>query len=241
VDNISGSILIVDDDPGFRELVSVLCARAGYACVEAGSREEALTEASRVRPDAVLLDVMLGETSGFQVCRELRSAFGEQLPIIFLSGERADAHDRVAGLLLGADDYVTKPIEPDELLARVQRAVTRSTSSQDRSSNGANGAATRLTPRERGVLTLLAQGLGTEQIAERLYISPKTVSTHVQRMLAKLHIHSRAEAVAFAYREGLVEDVSAHAFAVSGRKRSARVQPHGSHDLSSVREQSPLV
>jgi len=243
VDNTCGSILIVDDDPGFRELVSVLCARAGYACVEAGSREEALTEANRARPDAVLLDVMLGETSGLQVCRELRSAFGEQLPIIFLSGERADAHDRVAGLLLGADDYVTKPIEPDELLARVQRAVTRSTSSEDRSSNGrsSNGNGTGLTPRERGVLTLLAQGLGTEQIAEQLYISPKTVSTHVQRMLAKLHLHSRAEAVAFAYREGLVEDVSAHAFVVSGRKRSARAQRHSSHGLSAGREQSPLV
>jgi DNA-binding NarL/FixJ family response regulator len=212
MDNTCGSILIVDDDPDFRELVSLLCARVGYACVEAGSREEALTEANRARPAAVLLDVMLGESSGYQVCRELRSAFGEQLPIIFLSGERADAHDRVAGLLLGADDYVLKPIEPEELLARVQRAVTRSTSSEGRRSNG---AATRLTPRERGVLTLLAQGLGTEQIAERLYISPKTVSTHVQRVLAKLDIHSRAEAVAFAYREGLVEDVSAHLLAAS--------------------------
>jgi DNA-binding NarL/FixJ family response regulator len=211
MDNTSGSILIVDDDPGFRELVSVLCARAGYACVEAGSREEALTAANRARPDAVLLDVMLGGTSGYQVCRELRSAFGEQLPIIFLSGERADAQDRVAGLMLGADDYVTKPFEPDELLARVQRAVARSKSSPERSSNG---AATRLTTRERGVLTLLAEGLGTQQIAERLYISPKTVSTHVQRVLTKLDIHSRAEAVAFAYREGLIEDVSAHSLSL---------------------------
>jgi DNA-binding NarL/FixJ family response regulator len=61
------------------------------------------------------------------------------------------------------------------------------------------------------VLTLLAEGLGTNAIAARLYISPKTVGTHVQRILAKLDMHSRAEAVAFAYREGLVEDVSANA------------------------------
>jgi DNA-binding NarL/FixJ family response regulator len=66
------------------------------------------------------------------------------------------------------------------------------------------------------VLSLLAQGLGTDEISERLYISPKTVGTHVQRILAKLDIHSRAEAVAFAYREGLVEDVSAHALADFG-------------------------
>ena len=90
--------------------------------------------------------------------------------------------------------------------ARVQRAIARS-SSDDRQSNG---AASRLTPRERDVLTLLADGLDTEAISTRLYISPKTVGTHVQRILTKLDVHSRAAAVAFAYREGLVEDVSAH-------------------------------
>ena len=206
MDGTCGSILIVDDDPTFRELVSVLCDRAGHSCVSVGSAEEALATATRERPDVVLLDVMLGGTSGYQVCRDLREHFGEQLPIIFLSGARTDPLDRIAGLLLGGDDYLMKPIEPDELLARVQRAVTRSTSSEHRS----NDAAERLTPRERDVLTLLAQGLGTEAISDRLYISRKTVSTHIQRMLAKLGMHSRAEAVAFAYREGLAEDVSAH-------------------------------
>jgi DNA-binding NarL/FixJ family response regulator len=210
MDGTSGSILIVDDDPDFRELVAVLCERAGFACAEAETREEALDSVTRKRPDVVLLDVMLGRTSGYQVCRELRDQFGEQLPIIFLSGARTAASDRIAGLLLGGDDYITKPIEPEELLARVQRAVVRSRSGED---SVTNGAGARLTPREREVLTLLAEGLGTEEICERLYISPKTVGTHVQRILAKLDLHSRAEAVAFAYREGLVEDVSAHALA----------------------------
>jgi DNA-binding NarL/FixJ family response regulator len=213
MDNTCGSILIIDDDPDFRELVSVLCHRAGYACVDAETREEALEAARAERPDVVLLDVMLGRTSGYQVCRELREQFGEQLPIIFLSGARTDASDRVAGLLLGGDDYITKPFEPEELLARVRRAVARSTS---RDHDTPHGAGARLTPREREVLTLLSEGLRTEEISDRLYISPKTVSTHVQRMLAKLGLHSRAEAVAFAYREGLVEDVSAHALAGSG-------------------------
>jgi DNA-binding NarL/FixJ family response regulator len=213
MNSISGSLLIIDDDPAFRELVSVLCARAGYDCVEAATGEEALLAASRERPDVVLLDVKLGATSGYQVCRDLRAEFGEQLPIIFVSGARTDASDRVAGLLLGADDYVSKPIDADELFARVQRALTRSAASEPRD---ADGAAARLTPRERDVLTLLAEGLGTHAISERLYISPKTVGTHVQRILAKLDMHSRAEAVAFAYREGLVEDVSAHALAGSG-------------------------
>jgi DNA-binding NarL/FixJ family response regulator len=217
VDNRGRSILIVDDDPDFRELVSVLCGRVGYSCVEAESRSDALAAASLERPDVVLLDVMLAGTSGYQICRELREEFGEQLPIIFLSGARTAASDRVAGLLLGADDYLTKPIDPEELLARVQRAMARSTSDNPQFS----GAAARLTPRERDVLTLLADGLDTEGISKRLYISPKTVGTHVQRILMKLDVHSRAAAVAFAYREGLVEDVSAHGPAVPVRATSA--------------------
>jgi DNA-binding NarL/FixJ family response regulator len=199
-----GPILIVDDDQPFRELVSVLLERAGYVSAEAASGEEALGVVRRGRPCAVLLDVQLDGMSGYVLCRELRDQFGEQLPIIFLSGARIEASDRVAGLLIGADDYMTKPLDPDELLARVRRAVTRSEAA-DRASNGPPiGAASRLTPRERDVLRLLAEGLSTDAIAEELFISPKTVGTHVQRMLAKLDMHSRGEAVAFAYREGLV-------------------------------------
>ena len=209
-------ILIVDDDNPFRALVSVLLRRAGYVAVEAANGEEAFAAVNEERPAAVLLDVQLDGTSGYAICRELRQQFGEQLPIIFVSGVRVEASDRVAGLLIGADDYLTKPLDPDELLARVGRALTRSEAAE-RSSNGASAdAASRLTPRELDVLRLLAEGLGTDAIAKRLYISPKTVGTHVQRMLAKLDMHSRAEAVAFAYREGLVEDVSTHALAGSG-------------------------
>jgi len=200
-----GPILIVDDDQPFRELVTVLLERAGYVSAEAASGEEALGAVRRRRPSAVLLDVQLDGMSGYALCRELRDQFGEQLPIIFLSGARIEASDRVAGLLIGADDYMTKPLDPDELLARVRRALTRSEAADRASDEPPMGAASRLTPRERDVLTLLAEGLSTEAIAKKLFISPKTVGTHVQRMLAKLDIHSRAEAVAFAYREGVVE------------------------------------
>ena len=208
----SGTILIVDDDPDFRELVSAVCRRGGYTPVEADTREEVLALAKGERPDAVLLDVKLGATSGYQVCRELREEFGEHLPILFVSGARTDASDRVAGLLLGGDDYLTKPIDSDELLARVGRALTRAGSSQ----NGNGGqAAARLTPRERDVLALLAQGLATAAISDELHLSPKTVGTHVQRILTKLDVHSRAGAVGVAYREGLIGDVSAHGPAVA--------------------------
>ena len=211
-----GFILIVDDDRPFCELVSVLLERAGYSSVKATSGEEALAAARRQRPAAVLLDIQLQGMSGYAICRELRDQFGEQLPIIFLTGARTEPSDLVAGLLIGADDYMTKPLDPDELLARVKRAVTRSAAGERSSDVPMTEAVSRLTPREREVLGLLAEGLDTGAIAETLYISPKTVGTHVQRILAKLDMHSRAEAVAFAYREGLVEDVSAHALVGPG-------------------------
>lgn len=212
VNDNRGSVLIVDDDPALRELVSALCRGAGHVCYEAAGAEEALSMATMgERPDVVLLDVRLGDGSGYQICRDLRGLFQDTVSIIFMSGERTDSSDKIAGLLLGADDYITKPFEPDELLARVSRAVTRSSSAEPSAAGGA-----RLTPREREVLSLLAGGEGTKAISARLHISPKTVSTHVQRMLVKLDLHSRAEAVAFAYREGLVEKPRSDTVAVPG-------------------------
>jgi two-component system, LuxR family, response regulator FixJ len=216
-----GSILIVDDDAAFRQMLALLFSRAGYMAAEAANADEAFAAAGRKRPTAVLLDVQLEGTSGYAICRELREQFGEQLPIFFLSGARVEASDRVAGLMIGADDYMTKPLDPDELLARVRRAVTRVEAARRPTGGPSAGAASRLTPRERDVLGLLAEGLSTDAIAARLYISPKTVGTHVQRILAKLELHSRAEAVAFAFREGLIGEVSAHALTSAETPTSA--------------------
>jgi DNA-binding NarL/FixJ family response regulator len=200
-----GLILIADDDAGFRALVSALCLRAGYVCVEAASGAEALSAALAERPDVVLIDVDLGEPSGYEVCRELRNRFGQNMPIIFISGTRTETYDRVAGFLLGADDYVTKPFEPEELMARVRRAITRTT----RPEQTPPSEKFRLTPREHEILRLFAEGLGTQSVSDRLQISTKTVSSHTQRLLPKLGVHSRTEAVALAYREGLFEIASA--------------------------------
>src|SRR5947207_4719821 len=120
-------VLVVDDDPSFRTLVRTLLERAGMRVVEAVDGDEALAALEPTAPHLVLLDVMLPRTSGYEVFRELRDRCGETLPIIFISGERVDAHDRVAGLLLGADDYIVKPFDPDELIARVRRPLGRRT------------------------------------------------------------------------------------------------------------------
>jgi two-component system, NarL family, nitrate/nitrite response regulator NarL len=196
-----GSILIVDDDGNYRAFVSSILGRVGYGTREASSGEEALSSIRRERPSCVLLDVLLPGVTGYAVCRELRDEYGEGLPIIFVTGERTAAGDRVAGLLLGADDYVVKPFDPDELLARVRRLIVRSQLAGQR--EGDQVRTFGLTNRERAIVMRLADGMGQKAIAAELVISPKTVATHIQRILAKLGVHSRAEAVAVAHREGL--------------------------------------
>jgi DNA-binding NarL/FixJ family response regulator len=213
-------VLVVDNDPLFRASVREPLERAGFDVVEADDGEAALAAATRRKPDVVLLDVCLPGASGYEVCHELRDRFGDTLGIIFVSGERIESIDRVSGLLLGADDYVVKPFDPDELLARV-RTVVRRLSKPRKSSSGnghgngngnGNGHATgsraaadaELTPRELEVLELLAEGLTQTEIARQLVISPRTVGTHIQNVLGKLDVHSRAQAVALAHRMDFV-------------------------------------
>jgi len=191
-----GWILIVDEDEDCLALVSSLLTRIGFETREASGGIEALDAVGAGRPLLVILAVELADVSGYEVCRELRDRFGQELPIVFLSATRVESYDRAGGILLGADDYVVKPFDPDELLARVRRLAARGerrpTADYD------------LTPREREVLRLLADGVGQDEIAVRLFISSKTVATHIQRVLAKLGVHSRAHAVAVAHREQLV-------------------------------------
>jgi DNA-binding NarL/FixJ family response regulator len=204
---VGDGVLVVDNDPLFRAFVREQLERAGFEVVEAEDGGAALEAVARARPELVLLDVCLPRASGYEVCRELRDRFGDSLGIIFVSGERIESIDRVSGLLIGADDYVVKPFDPDELLARVRTVLRRvATPRANRKGDAlASGIAdAELTPRELEVLQLLAEGLTQTQIARRLVISPRTVGTHIQNLLGKLDVHSRAQAVALAHRMGLV-------------------------------------
>jgi DNA-binding NarL/FixJ family response regulator len=192
-----GPVLVADGDDACRALVTALLARIGYSTIEATDGYEALALTHSERPSLVLLDVELSGITGYETCRELRDRFGTGLPIVFLSGTRIEPLDRIAGLLIGADDYVVKPFEPDELLARVRALLRRRYDTNAAEPN--NGPAVNgLTPRERQVLDLLAAGHSQDQIAGELFITRKTVATHIQRVLAKLGVHSRAQAVALA-------------------------------------------
>jgi DNA-binding NarL/FixJ family response regulator len=196
--------LIVDGDRDYRAFVTEALKRAGYAMHYVSTGEQAMKFARKRRPAAVIIDVVLPGATGYEICRELREEHGEHLPIVFVSSESAEPADRVVGLLIGGDDYLVRPIDPDELNARLRRLITRAATPRTDSTPRA-GTFSALTTRENEVLRLLAHGLTQEQIAQELEISPATVGTHIQRVLGKLDVHSRTQAVALAYREGLVE------------------------------------
>lgn len=193
-----GAFLVADDDSRFRAYVSGLLERAGYTVLEAETTERTLEVAREKLPQVVLLDIHLPELGGYEVFQTLRDEFGERLAIAFLTGTRTESFDRSAGLLLGADDYIVKPFEPDEFLARMRTLLRHARPETPLQTFD-------LTSRELEVLRLLAEGLEQGEIAHRLVISPKTVGRHIEHILAKLDVHSRSQAVALAYRHNLVE------------------------------------
>jgi DNA-binding response OmpR family regulator len=193
-------ILIVEDDSTVCDLVAEVLQRAGFQTETAQTGDEALDAVGARKPTLVLLNVRLPDMSGYTVCRALRDQRPDSMPIIFMSGERTEWFDRVGGLLLGADDYIVVPFVPDELVARVRTLLRRSDRPIREGPPRSN-----LTARESEVLRLLADGLSQADIAGRLFISSKTVATHIEHILEKLEVRSRAQAVAFAYREGLLE------------------------------------
>jgi DNA-binding NarL/FixJ family response regulator len=144
--------------------------------------------------DLLVLDGMLPGIDGLGLLAALRQS--KHTPVLMLTA-RVRIEDRVRGLQSGADDYLVKPFAPDELLARLRCVRRRSAPPGPASAGG-------LTPREHEVLTLLAGGADQLEIAERLVLSESTVGKHIERILEKLGVHSRAQAVAAAYRQALV-------------------------------------
>jgi DNA-binding NarL/FixJ family response regulator len=188
--------------------------RLGYDARPTPSADELLERLGSERPSLAIVEVELeGPVNGLEVMRQLHERFGAELPVILVSENRTDPLDRTAGLMLGADDYLAKPLDSGELLARIRRSLRRATPKTNGNGNR-NGHRDEpsLSPREREILTLLAEGRTQSQIAAALVISSKTVATHIQHILAKLGVHTRAQAVSAAFQRGLVEpDVQAHA------------------------------
>jgi DNA-binding NarL/FixJ family response regulator len=193
------TVLIADQEASSRALLSSVLRNAGYETLEAEAGDEALELARATAPGAAILEIPLPGLSGYEVCAALKVEFGPDMPVIFLTGSRTEPYDRVAGLLLGADDYVTKPYVAGELLVRLRNLLHR------RADPDASRFARRLTKREHEVLALMAEGLQHDEIGQRLFISPKTVGTHVEHILRKLGARGRAQAIAIAYHHRILQ------------------------------------
>jgi DNA-binding NarL/FixJ family response regulator len=201
-----GTILVVDGDDATRVAMARVATRLGCEVSAAENADLALERLDALEPTAAVVGVELpGAISGFEVMHALHERFGGDLPVLLVSAERTSALDRTAGLMLGADDYLAKPLDEGELLARVRRSLRRAGTNGNGHANDEKDGDLGLSPREREILALLAEGKAQREIASALVISEKTVSTHIQHLLAKLGVHSRAQAVAAAYRLGLVE------------------------------------
>jgi DNA-binding NarL/FixJ family response regulator len=210
-------ILIVDDDIILRTAVIRYLQNRGYVVQDASSGVEGLAMFEQNPPDLVVSDVMMPEMDGFEFCRRLRATrSGQLVPFIFLSG-RKEVDDRVQGHQIGADDYLVKPFEPKELVAKIEAQLERSRRihseivrliqqsnaiSTETSANSLNPIPLPLTPAEEKVFWEVIQGYTNKQIGDRLFVSPRTVQTHLSNILSKLQLENRSQLIRFAYEHG---------------------------------------
>jgi len=226
-------ILVVDDDRTLRTVLTRYLENQGYQVEQVSSGAEALIAVGKNPPDLVVSDVMMPEMDGLEFCRRLRGTpSGQLMPFIFLSG-KGELEDRIYGHSIGADDYLTKPVDPRELVAKIEAQLERSRrihseivrlmqlavgslSSEhspppltfeaaevsDTSVAEATPTPLPLTPAEERVFWEVIQGLTNKQISERLFISPRTVQTHLSSILNKLKLENRAQLIRFAYEQG---------------------------------------
>jgi DNA-binding response OmpR family regulator len=201
-------VLVADDDAHIVELVALYLRRGGYRVEPAYDGSEAIRKARELKPDLLVLDIMMPGEDGLQVCRALSRPGG--VPIIFLTARTSDV-DKIAGLRLGADDYVTKPFNPHELVARVD-AVLRRSGDREVASNGdvnrlgalvidsaartadMNGRRITLTPKEFDLLATMAGFPGVVLDRDQLldlvwgtsFYAARTVDVHVARLREKI-------------------------------------------------------
>ena len=222
-------VLIVDDDPAIREVICIALRRDGYDTVEAADGSAALAQFTVTAPDLVVLDIMLPELDGTDVCRSLRRQ--SAVPILFLSARDAEV-DRIVGLEIGGDDYLTKPFSPRELVARVRALLRRAARppplahSPDALTHGRlrldtetlrvtwDGHDVTLTATELGVLRTLMGRPGRvfsrDELMDHAYVtervvSDRTIDSHVRRVRAKFALLGAAPIEtlpAFGYRLG---------------------------------------
>ena len=211
------TVLIVEDEKNIVDILRFNLQRAGYQTLEAYDGEDGLAQAVSANPDLILLDVMLPKKNGFDVCRALRDQ-GSSVPVIILTA-REEETDKVLGLELGADDYITKPFDPVEVLARVKSQLRRYTLlgakpetapergiytvggvtlNEDAKSVTVDGESVSLTPLEFNILQLLIRSPGRIYSSSQIYElvwnenslgAETSVAVHIRHLRQKIEIN----------------------------------------------------
>ncbi|HEY9877621.1 MAG TPA: response regulator transcription factor [Leptolyngbyaceae cyanobacterium] len=225
-----GQVLLVDDEPGLREAVQAYLEDSGFSVQVAGNAQEGWELLQQQTPDVLISDVMMPQVDGYQFLKQVREDIRfKGLPVIFLTA-RGMTSDRIQGYNAGADAYLPKPFDPEELVAIVGNLIGRRAAQTPDSSevpdiammarqieeikemlkHRGGVAKTQspirvdLTPREQSVLDLVAEGLMNKEIARRLETSVRNVEKYVSRLFSKTGTNSRTELVRFALEHGLV-------------------------------------
>lgn len=193
-------LLLIDDDPNLILLVKDYLEFRGYAVITAENGREALMVLEQEIPDMIICDVMMPEMDGYTLVENVRQdPRTSWIPVLFLSA-KGQSSDRVRGLNTGADVYMVKPFEPEELVAQVESSLKQANRLIKYSATGTEIAPSiqvpfdvELTPTELKVVQFVARGMANREIAEQLKVSQRTIESHVSNMLGKTALHNRTE------------------------------------------------
>ncbi|NEP37900.1 MAG: response regulator transcription factor [Okeania sp. SIO2G4] len=194
-------LMLVDDDPNLILLVKDYLEFRGYQVTTAENGREALEKLENEIPELIICDVMMPEMDGYTLVQHIReNPATEWVPVLFLSA-KGQSQDRVKGLNTGADVYIVKPFEPEELVAQVESSLKQASRliKHQNSAMVSNGPKIKvrrnveLTPTELKVVQLVAQGMANRDIAQLMEVSQRTIESHVSNMLGKTGLHNRTE------------------------------------------------
>lgn len=196
----SKKLLLIDDDPNLILLVKDYLEFQGYDVVTAENGRDALEILEQQVPDMIICDIMMPEMDGYALVEKVRQDVRTNwIPVMFLSA-KGQSQDRVKGLNTGADVYMVKPFEPEELVAQVESSLKQAKRLMKQNTKAANEAPkiqvpqnVELTPTELRVVQLVAQGMANREIAEKLNVSQRTIESHVSNMLNKTNLNNRTE------------------------------------------------
>lgn len=204
------NLLLIDDDPNLILLVKDYLEFRGYNVVTAENGREALEILDDSVPDMIICDVMMPEMDGYSLVQHIRQEpTTNRIPVLFLSA-KGQSQDRVKGLNEGADVYMVKPFEPEELVAQVESSLNQIRRWEQGRPKGLDGGPTiqvpsnvELTPTELKVVQLVAKGMANREIADKLNVSQRTIESHVSNMLNKTNLNNRTELARWAIESNM--------------------------------------